>query len=133
VRRNLSSPLIRVADLFTACLELVPLYAVTNDMNAVEFANFTKPTNFTAQILLAHFWMLTHVLQRHSLGAARAYAVRDEVLFQWVQTAAQRLPESYKRYVLWPLGMARVQAAVERGIGEGSVIGATGRNAAEGG
>jgi hypothetical protein len=102
-------------------------------MNADEFANFTKPTNFTAQILLAHFWMLTHVLQRHSLGAARAYAVRDEVLFQWVQTAAQRLPESYKRYALWPLGMARVQAAVEGGPGEGSVVRATRRNAAAGG
>ncbi|KAK4150640.1 hypothetical protein C8A00DRAFT_46028 [Chaetomidium leptoderma] len=55
-----------------ACRELVPLYAVTNDMDAEEFANFTKLTNFTAQILLAHFRMLTHVLQRHSLNPARA-------------------------------------------------------------
>jgi len=76
-------------------------------MDADEFAHFTKPTNLTAQILLAHFWMLTHVLQRHSLGPARAYAVRDDILFQWVETAAQKLPESFRGYVLWPLGMAR--------------------------
>lgn len=95
-----------------ACLELVPLYAATNDMDTSEFAHFTRPTNLTAQILLAHFWMLTHVLQRHALGPARAYAVRDDILFQWVETAAQRLPESHRRYVLWPLGMARSDRAV---------------------
>lgn len=105
---------------------------MTNDMDTDEFANFTKPTNFTAQILLAHFWMLTHVLQRHSLGAARAYAVRDEVLYQWVQAAAHKLPESHKRYVLWPLGMARVRAAVKQGNAEGSVVRVTGATAAEG-
>jgi hypothetical protein len=93
----------------------VPFYAVTNDMDADEFANFTNPTNFTAQILLVHFWMLTHVLHRHSLGPARASLVRDEIIFKWVETAAHKLPGSYKRYVLWPLGMARLQG------GSGSV------------
>ncbi|KAH6640391.1 hypothetical protein F5144DRAFT_599084 [Chaetomium tenue] len=92
-----------------ACLELVPFYAVTNDMDTEEFNNFTNPTNFTAQILLVHFWMLTHVLHRHSLGAARStLPVRDEIIFQWVETAAHSLPRSHKRYVLWPLGMARL-------------------------
>ncbi|KAK4097357.1 hypothetical protein N658DRAFT_434185 [Parathielavia hyrcaniae] len=90
-----------------ACLELVPLYAATNEMDSAEFASFTHPTNCTAQLLLVHFWILTHVLQRHSLGAARSYVVKDEILFQWVETTAQKLPPSHKRYVLWPLGMAR--------------------------
>ncbi|KAK4118502.1 hypothetical protein N657DRAFT_651200 [Parathielavia appendiculata] len=89
-----------------ACLELVPLYAATNEMDSDEFASFTNPINYTAQILLVHFWMLTHVLQHHSLGAARSYVLKDEILFQWVETAAQKLPPSHKRYVLWPLGMA---------------------------
>ncbi|KAH6843204.1 hypothetical protein B0I37DRAFT_437346 [Chaetomium sp. MPI-CAGE-AT-0009] len=91
------------------CLELVPFYAATNDMDADEFANFTNPSNFTAQILLAHFWMLTHVLQCHSLGPARVSLVRDEIIFQWVETAVHKLPGSHKRYVLWPLGMARLR------------------------
>ncbi|KAK3899422.1 protein RTM1 [Staphylotrichum tortipilum] len=69
-----------------ACLELVPLYAATNEMDADAFAHFTKPTNLAAQVLLAHFWMLTHVLQRHALGPARAYALRDDILFQWTTT-----------------------------------------------
>ena len=80
-------------------------------MDADEFAHFTRPTNLAAQILLAHFWMLTHVLQRHALGPARAYALRDDILFQWVEAAAQRLPETHKRFVLWPLGLARLRAA----------------------
>jgi hypothetical protein len=54
--------------------------------------------------------MLTHVLQRHSLGPARGYALKDEILFQWVRTAAEKLPPSHKRYVLWPLGIARSRA-----------------------
>ncbi len=78
-------------------------------MTAKEFADFTRPTNFTAQILLLHFWMLTLVLQRHSLGLAREHVVRDDILFQWVETAAQKLPKTHKRYVLWPLGMARLR------------------------
>ncbi len=76
-------------------------------MTGNEFADFTRPTNFTAQILLLHFWMLTYTLQRHSLGPAREYVVRDDILFQWVETAAHKLPKTHKRYVLWPLGMAR--------------------------
>lgn len=98
----------------TACLELVPFYAVTNEMEPDEFADFTKPTNFTAQILLVHFWMLTLVLQRHVLGPARAFGVRDEVVLQWVQRAAQQLPKSHKRFVLWPLGMVRIWASRTR-------------------
>lgn len=87
----------------------MPFYAVTNDMDTEEFNNFTNPTNFTAQVLLVHFWMLTHVLHRHSLGPARtSLPVRDEIIFQWVETAACSLPRSHKRYVLWPLGMARL-------------------------
>jgi hypothetical protein len=107
---NLPVLFVTVADVFLACLELVPFYAVTNEMNPVEFASFTKPTNFTAQILLAHFWMLTLVLQRHVLGPARVFAMQDEVVLQWVERAALQLPESHKRYVLWPLGMAKLRA-----------------------
>ncbi len=92
------------------CLELVPLYAATNEMDTDEFADFTRPTNLTAQVLLLHFWMLTHVLQCHVLGPAREHVVRDDILFQWVETAAHKLPETHKRYVLWPLGMARLRA-----------------------
>ncbi|KAK0732322.1 hypothetical protein B0H67DRAFT_475341 [Lasiosphaeris hirsuta] len=87
-----------------ACLEIVPLYAMTNDMDADAFAHFTVETNLTAQLLLAHFWMLSWVLG--SLGPARGFAMRENTILRWVERTAQRLPETHRRYVLWPLGMA---------------------------
>lgn len=89
-----------------ACLELIPLYAATNEMSAGKFARFTDPNNFVAQILLMHFWMLARSLERHVLGEGRVFAIRDETAREWVKNAARRLPESYKQYALWPLGMA---------------------------
>ncbi|KAK0648567.1 hypothetical protein B0T16DRAFT_326644 [Cercophora newfieldiana] len=86
-----------------ACLELVPLYAMTNEMDADEFAYFTEESNLTAQILLAHFWMMSWILD--SLGPSRGFAMREDTVLRWVERAAQRLPESHKRYVLWPLGI----------------------------
>ncbi len=85
----------------------MPLYAITNDMDADEFSAFTKATNYTAQILLAHFWMFNYVLEQHVLGSARPYALRRDIVLHWVERAAQRLPDSHKQYALWPLGMAR--------------------------
>jgi len=76
---------------------------MTNEMDADEFANFTQETNLTAQVLLVHFWMLSWVLD--SLGPARGFAMREHTVLSWIERAAHRLPESYRRYVLWPLGM----------------------------
>lgn len=80
-------------------------------MEADEYARFTDPNNFVAQILLMHFWMLARMLarmlERHVLGEGRVFAIRDETSREWVKNAARRLPESYKQCVLWPLGMAR--------------------------
>jgi hypothetical protein len=95
-----------------ACLKLVPLYAMTNDMDGDQFASFTKPNNFVAQILLAHFWMLTYLLEERVLGPSRPFALRREVLLHWVGKALQGLPQSHKQYALWPLGMVGCQGVV---------------------
>ena len=77
---------------------------MTNEMDAEEFAHFTDETNHTAQILLAHFWMLSWVLG--SLGPARGFAMQESTVLRWVERAAHRLPESHRQYVLGPLGIA---------------------------
>lgn len=92
-----------------ACLELVPFYAATSDMAAEEFARFTDPSNFTAQVLLMHFWMLVRLLESHVLGDGRYFAIRDDIARRWVEKAACRLPQSHRQYAMWPLGMARSQ------------------------
>lgn len=94
-------------DLAHACLELVPLYAMANDMDAAEFAHFTDEANFTAQILLTHFWMLSWLLG--SFGSASGFAMPESTVLRWVQRAAEQLPNSHRRHVLWPLGMVETQ------------------------
>ncbi|KAK0612119.1 hypothetical protein B0T14DRAFT_341289 [Immersiella caudata] len=91
-------------DPLEACLELVPLYAMTNEMDVHEFAHFTDDNNLAAQILLVHFWMLTWVLD--SLGPAHGFAMQERTVLRWVERTAQRLPQSHRHFVLWPLGMA---------------------------
>lgn len=91
-----------------ACLEIVPCYAMTNKMTAGEFVTFTDPQNYTAQVLLAHFFMLDYVLEMHTLGPTdKPFAFRKQVTRSWVVKAAERLPAAYQKYMLWPLGLAR--------------------------
>lgn len=94
------------ANIRSACLELVPFYAATSEMEADEFASFTDPSNFPARILLMHFWMLARLLESHLLEDGRVFALRDDIARHWVKNAARGLPECYRQYALWPLGMA---------------------------
>ncbi|KAK5655743.1 hypothetical protein OQA88_5280 [Cercophora sp. LCS_1] len=98
-----------------ACLELVPLYAVTNEMGTDDFADFVSETNMVAQILLAHFWMLSWVLGSHVLGPDHGFDLSESTVLRWAEGAAKRLPESYRKYVLWPLGMSSRQGLQDGG------------------
>jgi hypothetical protein len=76
-------------------------------MDADEFAHFTEENNVVAQILLAHFWMLTWVL--NSLGPARGFAMQEGTVLRWVERIARQLPQSHRHFVLWPLGIAEAR------------------------
>jgi hypothetical protein len=80
---------------------------MTNEMDADEFAHFTDDNNLTAQILLAHFWMLTWVLG--SLGPAHGFAMQEKTVLRWVERTAHRLPQSHRHFILWPLGTAEAR------------------------
>jgi hypothetical protein len=95
-----------ILTLCTACLELVPCYAMTNKMSDDEYAAFIDPDNVTAQILLVHFFMLDYIIEEYALGTmAKPYAFRKEVTMSWVEKTAKRLPASFRRYIVWPVGM----------------------------
>lgn len=81
---------------------------MTNKMTAGEFLSFTDPQNYTTQVLLSHFFILDYVLEMHTLGSAmRPFAFRKQVTKSWVVKAARRLPTTYQKYMLCPLGLAR--------------------------
>ncbi|KAK1766589.1 c6 transcription factor [Phialemonium atrogriseum] len=95
-----------------ACLEIVPCYAMTNKMTAEEFSAFTDPQNYIAQILLAHFFMLDYILEMYAFGSdAKPFAFQKQVTQAWVIRAAEKLPISYQKYMIWPLGLAKMEMA----------------------
>lgn len=97
---------------FSACLEIVPCYAMTNKMTAEEFSAFTDPQNYIAQILLAHFFMLDYILEMYAFGSdAKPFAFQKRVTQAWVIRAAEKLPISYQKYMIWPLGLAKMEMA----------------------
>ncbi|KAH8898860.1 hypothetical protein GQ53DRAFT_635684 [Thozetella sp. PMI_491] len=95
--------------LIEACLEIVPCFAMTNKLSDEEFRAFTDTQNCTAQVLFAHLLMLYWLLEDATLGpGAEPFAFPRAVLLAWVEKISEGLPSSYKQYMVWPLGMARV-------------------------
>ncbi|KAI8716900.1 Zn(2)-C6 fungal-type domain-containing protein [Fusarium sp. LHS14.1] len=111
--RRYWSMLERLAQLSTASprdafLEMVPCYALTNKMTEDEYAGFTDPSNHVAQVLLAHFLMLDHVLETcFSEATTRHFAFSKGITKAWINNIASALPKSFLKYMMWPLGLAK--------------------------
>ncbi|KAK3360640.1 hypothetical protein B0T25DRAFT_602408 [Lasiosphaeria hispida] len=68
------------ADLASYDSTQVRFYAANNDMTSGGFAKFIEQANYAARILLAHFSILSYVLEHHLLGADRSFALRSGIL-----------------------------------------------------
>ncbi|KAJ3460138.1 hypothetical protein MRS44_011005 [Fusarium solani] len=80
-----------------AFLEMVPCYALTNKMTDDEYSNFTDPSNHVAQVLLAHFLMLDHILETCFSGATtRHFAFCTGITQAWVTNIAVTLPQGFQ-------------------------------------
>lgn len=90
-----------------AFLSLARSFAVTNKLTDEEFAAFTAPNNHVAQILLAHFLILDHMVQKWACGSkCLPYLFKKDISLQWVDNVAVKLPAGYKKYMVWPMGTA---------------------------
>ncbi|KAG7003615.1 Sterol regulatory element-binding protein ECM22 [Fusarium oxysporum f. sp. conglutinans] len=91
-----------------ALLEMVFCYALTNKMTDEDYASFTDPSNYGAQILLAHFLVLNHMLEECFLGTkSRRFSFSKKITQSWILNIGRRLPDGLQRYMMWPLGQAR--------------------------
>ncbi|RKK09481.1 hypothetical protein BFJ65_g15934 [Fusarium oxysporum f. sp. cepae] len=91
-----------------ALLEMVFCYALTNKMTDEDYASFTDPSNYGAQILLAHFLVLNHMLEECFLGTrSRRFSFFKNITQSWILNIGRRLPDGLQRYMMWPLGQAR--------------------------
>ncbi|KAH7196305.1 uncharacterized protein B0J16DRAFT_365681 [Fusarium flagelliforme] len=91
-----------------ALLEIVFYYASTNKMTDKDHASFTAPSNYGAQVLLAHFLVLNHMLEQCFLGATnRHFSFSKKITRSWILDIGRRLPDGFQSYMMWPLGQAR--------------------------
>ncbi|PNP83821.1 hypothetical protein FNYG_02509 [Fusarium nygamai] len=90
-----------------ALMEMVFCYALTNKMTDEDYSSFTDPSNYRAQILLAHFLVLNHMLEECFLStSSRWFAFSKQISRSWIMNIGSRLPDGLQRYLMWPLGQA---------------------------
>ncbi|KAL0941737.1 C6 zinc finger domain-containing protein [Colletotrichum truncatum] len=78
-------------------------------MSHQEFVHFTSPDNHTAQLLLAHFFLLAYVIGMvgYRIEGDRDARLRERVTLSWLEKIARGLPGNLRRYMRWPLEFAR--------------------------
>jgi hypothetical protein len=92
------------AYLNTGFAELCDGYAILNGVIHDDFRHFTDPANHTAQILLAHFFLIEHEIGSLALRPIiQAFLFRSAVTAAWIRDVAARLPPAYTCYLAWPL------------------------------
>ncbi|KAH6647920.1 hypothetical protein BKA67DRAFT_694886 [Truncatella angustata] len=76
----------------------------TEQMNEEEFASFVSPQNWTAQLLLVHFFLVDFLLGefviRPNHSAFRR--TRKKVILSWIDNIDQGLPTNHAKYMSWP-------------------------------
>ncbi|KAH7113666.1 hypothetical protein B0J13DRAFT_242408 [Dactylonectria estremocensis] len=94
-------------DVTEAFLSLAMSFSITNKLTDDEFAAFTAPNNHVAQILLAHFLILDHIIETWVCGSkCLPYPFKRDISLRWVDNVAAKLPTGYKKSMMWPLGTA---------------------------
>jgi hypothetical protein len=85
------------------------LYVKPSHMRPDEYAAFTDPANHTAQLLLAHTFLLDYILGdyifRHEQQLGKV--ARKRVILSWISSIAEKLPPDYRSYMAWPLSYAQ--------------------------
>jgi ABC-type arginine transport system ATPase subunit len=77
-------------------------------MTDEDYTSFTDPSNYGAQVLLAHFLVLNHMLEECFHGAtSRRFSFSKRITQSWILNIGRRLPDGFQRYMMWPLGQAR--------------------------
>lgn len=89
--------LIAVADVTAA-------YNMFGASSNEEFATFADPANHTAQIIVAHFFVIEYMLLGPLFQPIRdSFRFRKRIVAIWVRQVAESLPEELQPNMDWPL------------------------------
>jgi len=98
--------------LLLAFTEFTKLYALITAASNEEFGPFLDPSNYSAQLILIHFFFIEFAIGELSLGPlGERFGFRRRAALSWLNGLLERLPDEYRSYVEWPLKHARVLAA----------------------
>lgn len=96
-----------LADRDEAFTELSTLYSLYGAATAEQFQAFADPSNHTAQLLLAHFFLVEYMIGAIALHPILgSFPFRKSITLSWIRSIASRLPATYEPYIRWPLTFA---------------------------
>lgn len=84
------------------------MYTIVAEASTGEFTAFIDPDNYTAQLLLIHFFLIEAVIAGAALGPfVKAFQARQRITRSWLERLVERIPQKYLPYVEWPLQLAK--------------------------
>ncbi|KAM5343975.1 hypothetical protein ACJ41O_012512 [Fusarium nematophilum] len=87
--------------------EVCEAYAIFGDVAEETFKHFTDPDNYTAQIIMAHFFIIEYLLATIALKPVlESFPFRRTIVSAWTREVARNLPSEFELYIRWPLGFA---------------------------
>ncbi|KAH7144204.1 hypothetical protein B0J13DRAFT_475115 [Dactylonectria estremocensis] len=91
-----------------AFLQVSAAYRILGEVSSWEFGLFIDASNYTAQLIMAHFFIVEYVVGLAALKPVMdAYPFRKIVVLSWVWHLEKKLPVELKPYLKWPLEFAR--------------------------
>ncbi|KAH7141022.1 hypothetical protein EDB81DRAFT_654675 [Dactylonectria macrodidyma] len=91
-----------------AFLQVSAAYRILGEVSSWEFDLFINASNFTAQLIMAHFFIVEYVVGLATLKPVMdSYWFRKVVVSSWIYHLEKKLPDELKPYLRWPLEYAR--------------------------
>ncbi|KAH6892452.1 hypothetical protein B0T10DRAFT_401320 [Thelonectria olida] len=98
-------------------LEISWAYGVFGDATPAEFNGFVDPENYTAQIILVHFFIIEYVVGLETLKSVMdSFPFRGSIVASWARGVEQKLPDEYQQYMVWPMAYVREVEAQTSGL-----------------
>ncbi|KAH8679342.1 hypothetical protein BGZ61DRAFT_457065 [Ilyonectria robusta] len=91
-----------------AYIEVSAAYRVLGEGSAPEFDLFIDASNYTAQIIMMHFFIIEYVVGLNALTPVMdSFPFRRAMISSWILELEQKLPVEYKQYMRWPMDFAQ--------------------------
>jgi hypothetical protein len=89
--------------------EICLAYTLFGETSEVEFNHFTDRSNYAAQIIMAHFFVIEYILAAIALKPIiDSFPFRRVIIAAWTKEISKKLPSGYEEYIRWPLEFAEL-------------------------